>query len=121
MREIKFRAWDGKKMRFVTEIHFMLKALYVHSSELSGWVGGLDNDLQFKTIMQFTGVFDKNGKEIYEGDVIKHNCGRKTAEVFWSDIYARWGARSIHNCFYVLAAIKSEVIGNIYEHPELLK
>lgn len=69
---------------------------------------------------QFTGLKDKNGKEIYEGDIIRVN-GRNM-EVFFKDGYFGWGQE--HDGKYSFDPFDGEeveVIGNIYENPELIK
>jgi len=77
------------------------------------------------TLMQYTGLKDKNGKEIYEGDVVKNGYGDNQEVTFgeWncgecSDVYGYQfdAARSRENDSLIL-----EVIGNKYENPELLK
>lgn len=90
---------------------------------------GYDDDFANSQLMQFTGLKDKNGKEIYEGDIIKY-C-------FWNDVetnlYREWKIGKIfwdneHAKFDVDGSIMGlfgwdkyyEVIGNIYETPELL-
>ena len=76
-----------------------------------------------ETIGQFTGLYDKNGKEIYEGDILK--------SIKWNDIYlvkhmgtAFYLYRKVNNGFNKITtwnnAEKSEVIGNTYDNPELL-
>ena len=69
-------------------------------------------------LMQYTGLKDKNGKEIYEGDILKHKYGG-----------TQFAAVTFHDCsFYTGGVLLQsnhssviEVIGNIYENPELLK
>ena len=72
--------------------------------------------------MQFTGLHDKNGKEIWEGDVVRYSIQRtyqtNPMEVKIPDIYKDLG----HDDHYYLPDEDSfEVIGNIYENPDLLK
>ena len=108
MREIKFRAWDGKEMEY-----FTLPDLY--------WRGENTGDYDFPnsriSIMQFTGLKDKNDKEIYEGDILGREISAIMikAELSWNcgcclDIYG-----------WEIPHEETEIIGNIYENPELLK
>jgi uncharacterized phage protein (TIGR01671 family) len=125
-RVIKFRAWDKdkKQMREVRAIEWDAQGGvdvdYV-SDAMSHFAGGID------TLMQFTGLHDKNGKEIYEGDIMRHvpdgNATHLPFVVVWSDVLVAW---SIHNeprtwCEY-LNERKYDyvVIGNIYENANLL-
>jgi len=73
-------------------------------------------------LMQFTGLKDKNGKEIYEGDIVKSEA--------WSPSTYEVGFREGAFCFYREDSLyannpeylfKFEIIGNIYENPELIK
>ena len=106
MREIKFRAWSEplKLMQFFENDNGML-----------GKNGEIHRE-NYK-IMQYTGLKDSNGKEIYEGDIVKGTNGLKggPSEVFYG--YGTWQPFSYlgnydGNCF--------EVVGNIYENPELI-
>lgn len=112
MREIKFRAWDGGKMIF---------------PELYGpdWDSCQTNGYQ---LMQYTGLKDKNGKEIYEGDIV--NIGEKNTaepcEVVFGDgcycIKASWqntpiGLWNYCNKMFIDCI---EIIGNIYQNKGLL-
>ena len=93
MRPIKFRAWDKINKKMFRLSHNPISELSKASIP----------------IMQFTGLKDKNGKEIYEGDIMK-NYDYHFFVVEWNKKNARWD-----NCF------GREVIGNIYENPELIK
>jgi uncharacterized phage protein (TIGR01671 family) len=109
-REVKFRAWDGKKMKLAFDLS---------QNPKYWWKKNKDYPL-----MQYTGLKDNNGKEIYEGDVFKDN----TDFNFWEVFYVS-GGNYVSNGFETLPIgdfiIKSnicfcEIIGNIYENPEML-
>jgi uncharacterized phage protein (TIGR01671 family) len=120
MREIKFRAWnkEAEVMHNWDEIGKVLHAKY-----FDDWIaeGGIE-------LMQYTGLKDKNGKEIYEGDVIR---GEDPLDYFLKDItqvVVEWlecGAWYPFACDHDYEPYPKpehcEVIGNIYENPELLK
>ncbi len=75
-------------------------------------------------LMQFTGLLDKNGKEIYQGDIILYWGDR--CEVIWQHHAAQWilqsfsEGRGYRQMSYDYAQKDFEIIGNIHEHPELL-
>lgn len=106
-REIKFRAWDIKGKRWLVD--FVIKtngAVEVGFGDLNGYRYA-PRDVE---LCQYTGLKDKNGKEIYEGDIVKRfEMDDKPEQVTWNDFNCRtWNERDL------------EVIGNIYENPELL-
>ena len=75
-------------------------------------------------LMQFTGLIDKNSKEIYEGDICKDTDGRKL-EVGWSDKFASFVLKSERWAFKhwfgeSCQPEEVEVIGNIYANPDLI-
>ena len=117
MREIKFRAWhrETKGMHYTPDIQIraLKETLSTHS----------DSYEKIKTwdLMQFTGRYDVNGKEIYEGDIIKHRYFSKKgiAEVRWSNEEGYYLAIEPDGSRTMLNA-NSEIIGNIHENPELI-
>ncbi len=130
MREIKFRAWDyiTKTMWQVEDLSWCDPCFIVANP-------GLDHmdiqDRDFRTkrvpfdieLMQYTGLKDKNGKEIHEGDIVNNEFNMRL-EVFYhcNDERAGWAGRCCNRMIIGwFNAMKSEVIGNIYENPKLLK
>lgn len=109
MREIKFRVWDKTKQNWVKYT----------DAELGSTIRGV-NDNRYE-LMQFTGLKDKNGKEIYEGDIVQVE-GAIPAEIYWK--YEAWQLRNGDKTGGMLGNWEPEqieVIGNIYENQDLLK
>ncbi len=113
MREIKFRFWSPKSK--------LMKTVFYISSTF-GVVYELSLEARKDAIlMQYTNIKDKNGKEIYEGDLFKPdslvipNC----LEVKFDKSSASF--EPFGNSEYAYVSNLGEVIGNIYENPELLK
>lgn len=122
----KFRAWDRikKRMFLVLEIDYENELV----SDETYW-----NTIPFDDVklMQFTGLKDENGREIYEGDIIRFfDCDGDgyTVPVVWDNDYAcfsvDWGSNMLTSFDYLeefYTDLKDiEVAGNIYENPELL-
>lgn len=93
---------------------------------------GLDNENwiplredQYDTIGQFTGLHDKNGKEIYEGDIVRTLVSRlnATKNKKYRNFVIRYDAPHFWNGYdsILMRPMYMEVIGNIYDNPELLK
>ena len=119
INRFKFRAWDkqDKIMYDWEEISIEKEQVFIRD-------GDLYKTFEQIELMQFTVFLDKNGKEIYEGDIVKSILG----QVFFINFdYGSFGAQHINtNTRYSSATFsfhekKFEIIGNIYENPELLK
>jgi len=120
MREIKFKAWDTATKRFYELVETRVPELNC----------GEDDGVVY---LQYTGLKDKNGKEIYEGDIVTSQSWRGD-NIYW---VVEWTKNEDDACFalagfgkntidkegylWLGCAKEMEVIGNIYENPELLK
>ena len=129
MREIKFRAYI-KKLKWlvpVERINFDCKTIEVDLSEGNGDISEYDFDEV--ELMQYTGLKDKNNKLIYEGDIIKYFNSEENGifEVKYDccRFYGLWIEASFPDLFtdlfYLGSSKELQIIGNIYENPELLK
>lgn len=108
MRAIKFRAWDKKRKKMVG----------------MGWEQSFSvfSDEDF-IVEQFTGLHDKNGQEIYEGDLLETLAG-ETGVVTYEEGAFELSKSPIHGYICRLCSRlpeSFELIGNIHENPELLK
>lgn len=122
-REIKFRAWLNYKNRFI----------YSHNyKNLSGFFKACEMHKKYGydyTVQQYTCVKDKSGKEIYEGDILRgYKCQKpvifESGAFTWYDEILGWEVYGNYDAEVSIEKdenIMLEVIGNIYENPELLK
>lgn len=126
-RAIKFRAWDKHRKKLGPAWVISEKDGAITEAKLPGDIDFSDSD--DIVLMQFTGLYDKNGKEIYEGDILAgHSDGNVRVE--WHEKGAGWrcvfltdrdgGVIGLDE-MCVWFGNPSEVIGNIYENPDLLK
>lgn len=118
MKELKFRAWDGKQ--------FYIPILY------SGSVYRNDRDFEdgidyTDQVMQYTGLHDKNGREIYEGDILRiiSNFELRKDITQQAVTYDHWSFGTDEWALFELVRNQKkgeqvfEVIGNIYENPDI--
>ena len=127
MREIKFRAYDRKDKQMV----YFDSDWFIQSDEHEGIIfGGItrnhgDGDKEDFELMQYTELKDKKGKEIYEGDIVRYPSG--TVVVKWLTLGMYNIAVGMDNVTdrqqnkLIKEFRQCEVIGNIYENPELLE
>jgi uncharacterized phage protein (TIGR01671 family) len=145
MREVKFRAWDidNEKMGDVVTMNFNDNELTIYPT-----CDGYPKHFECYEIMQYTGLKDKNGKEIYEGDIIVHKNSlgnlKYTLEVRFGEYYIETCIDACHELcdedpisvkcygFYFKRGVSEyslneqcfddySVIGNIYENPEIME
>ena len=118
MREIKFRCWEG----YTSEKEFE----YYSFKEHNMWVLHELRDDATERLQQYTGLLDKQGKEIYEGDIIEfYDSAMKkcVGEIVWSDRLAGFNIMGKSESIFDKSFDNESnmVIGNIYENPELLE
>jgi uncharacterized phage protein (TIGR01671 family) len=130
MREIKFRAWDNvkNKIYYIGEeetVSFSFDSSGIVATDLTEHDWGF-KQLEHLTYQQSTGLKDKNGNEIYEGDILRLVL-IDYADIP-EDIFPVTSEEFHEGICYLKQIVKSnsetdsvEVIGNIYENPELLK
>lgn len=120
MREIKFRCWDIFKQRW-SNYKINDGTVYFMDKNTGVWYGSYNKRYKDFNLMQYTGLNDKNNKEIYEGDIFHIGSKKILYVVEWIDCGLK--GRQIRNKSWIgLDYWKDdiEVIGNIYENPELL-
>ena len=129
-REIKFRAWhkDLKKMFKIGQIT-LEEGTWNFEPNDRGFIGMSIPYQPSFVLMQYTGLHDKNGKEIYDGDIVycQTKYGKAKAIIKFIDgkFVAYWNSALTHpeNGYHIACYEinkRFEVIGNIYDNPELL-
>lgn len=120
--KLKFRAWLKKRQEMDNEIDhisWLEDELYCIGDGITYMVSAED-----LVLMQSTGLFDKNGKEIFEGDVVKMSKDVYSEPTYYEIVRHYGGAYRLdskqHGCELWLRHTDCEVVGNIYENKELL-
>lgn len=124
MREILFRGkrvdngeWiEGYYTNIGKEWHYILTGKLIIG--LTG-MGFEREEVIPETVGQYTGLKDKNGKKIFEGDIVKYE--NKIYEIKYLEKYARFAPSNEHSIFMVCAFNHLEVVGNIHDNPGLMR
>ena len=118
----KFRAWLKKEQKmdnYIDHISWLEDELYCIGDGITYMVSAEDLEL-----MQSTGLVDKNGKEIFEGDIVKMSKDVYSEPTYYEVVRHYGGAYRLeskqHGCELWLRHTDCEVVGNIYENKELL-
>jgi uncharacterized phage protein (TIGR01671 family) len=126
MREIKFRAWDKivREMLYPvwekdprgTEVYLYRSIEYPNNTSSLSWVIAKDAFIP----LQYTGLHDKNGKEIFEGDIVA-SSDRGVGKVRFTCCEFVLSSKHFDDNLYSVDNGCLEIIGNVYENPNLLK
>ena len=122
MKELKFKAWDNKEQFMVEPFTYGCD-----SKSKDGYTIYAESLIPSErfSFMQFTGMFDKNGKEIYDGDIINTENSGIYSEVEWCRGAGAWVIVEyfVNHPYTFLSTFDEtdiEIVGNIFETPELL-
>lgn len=114
-REIKFRAWDLDKKQMNFCIFIGIGKIFNMTKSFKP-----KEEIKNSVLMQYTGLKDKNGKEIYEGDIVKTETVEGIGRIIYRDDFASFVVDFESGCWDSMEVIM-EIIGNIYENSGLLE
>lgn len=122
----KYRAWDKRFSEFVEDFFVSEDGKIYKKSTDTGYGIAISRETSDKVIlMQSTGLRDKNGKEIFEGDIVKMAKDVYSEPTYYEVVRHRGGAYRLeskqHGCELWLRHADCEIVGNVYENPELLE
>ena len=127
MREIKFRIWvkDRKAIFEVISIDYVTKKVTYLLERVGHLLSIRDAKFNDVELMQYTGIKDKDNKKIYEGDIIFESFGEKYYKVIFENgsFKAEFNGDFDEYSFDLIDVVAQgcEIVGNIYENPELIK
>ena len=131
-RPIKFRVWDIKNKKFLPESYFAILGNGKLIVTISGYYNDFTNTNQDDyVVQQYTGLTDKNGNLIFDGDIVQYNQNSSYDNM---DFIAKWsddklgfifqsnsGEQLVNQTPHLNRFKHLEVVGNIFEHENLLK
>jgi len=127
MREIKFRAWVKEKKAIfeVILIDYVTKKVTYLLERVGHLLSIRDAKFNDVELMQYTGLKDKNNKEIYEGDILFESFGERYYKVVFENggFRAEFKVDFDEHSFDLIDVVAQgcEIVGNIYENPELME
>ena len=121
--KLKFRAWLKKRQEmdnYIDHISWLEDELYCIGDGITYMVSAED-----LVLMQSTGLVDRDGRIIFEGDIVKMSKDVYSEPTYYEVVRHRGGAYRLeskqHGCKLWLRHTDCEVVGNVYENPELLE